>query len=255
LRLENVVLPGRAHDLSALRYLPDRNQRNTAVVLAHGFTSGKYSMDNLASYLAMRGYEALTFDFVGHKLGGSGGTMESMAQAPGNLRDALFWLRGVTDAERIVLIGHSMGAAAALVAAAWEAADLASPALIGKIAANQTPGPPLAGVVCLCMGTEPSRGFDTTIGQAMLEQRQDYVSGAPALQLLREIDGLVASAAQIGSLPVLFIAAKQDVLVSVERVERLAAMTQNGSVQVIDSSHLEAPDRARAAIYSWLSRL
>ena len=254
MKLERVTIRGRAQDLCALRYLPETGKRRIALVLAHGFTSGKYSMDSLASYLSTRGYEALTFDFVGHKLGGSTGTMETMAQAPGNLSDALSWLRGVTEAEGIVLIGHSMGAAAALVTAAWEATTLASPALIGKIDDKEPSGAPLVGLISLCMGSEPSRGFDSTIGQAMLAQRRDYVAGAPALQLLREIDGMIDSAGQIGLLPALFIAAKQDVLVSVERVGELARMTPNSSVEIVDSSHLEAPDRSRAVIYSWLSR-
>jgi pimeloyl-ACP methyl ester carboxylesterase len=255
LRLENVTIPARAQDLCGLRYLPENQRRDTALILAHGFTSGKYSLDTLASYLAARGYEALTFDFVGHKLGCTGGRMETMAQAPGSLSDALSWLRGVTEAKRIVLIGHSMGAAAALVAAAWDAARRASPALIGKPGSHETPQAPLAGIVCMCMGMEPSRGFDSSLGQAMLEQRRDYVAGAPALDLLREIDGMIESAAQIGPLPALFIAAKQDVLVSVERVERLAQLAPNSTVRVIDSSHLEAPDKSRTAIYAWLSRL
>jgi pimeloyl-ACP methyl ester carboxylesterase len=235
--------------------MPHGDRRDIALILAHGFTSGKYSMDNLASYLAARGYEALTFDFVGHKLGCSGGNMETMGQAPGNLSDALTWLRGVTEAKRIVLVGHSMGAAAALVTAAWDATRRASPALIGKADPSGAAHVPLAGVVCMCMGMEPSRGFDSSLGQAMLDQRRDYVVGAPPLDLLREIDGLIESAAQVGSLPALFVAAKQDVLVSVDRVERLAHLVPNSTVQVIDSSHLEAPDRSRPTIYGWLSRL
>lgn len=255
MRLEVVTIPGRSIDLSGLRYLPDRDRRPIAVILAHGFTSGKYSMDNLASYLAARGYEALTFDFVGHKLGGTGGRMETIMQAPANLSDAMSWLRTVSDAEKIVLIGHSMGGAAALTAAAWEISHLASPALLGKTGPRSTPASPLAGLVCMCMGTDPSAGFDTELGRAMLEQRRDYVAGAPALDLLREVDGLVESAAALDTLPVLFIAAKQDVLVKVERVERLAQLAPRAAVQIVDSSHLEAPDRSRGVIFSWLARL
>ncbi|HLJ56814.1 MAG TPA: alpha/beta hydrolase [Chthonomonadaceae bacterium] len=255
MRLEAVTIPGKASDLAGLRYIPEDGRRATALVLAHGFTSGKYSMDSLASYLATRGFETLTFDFVGHKLGCSGGTMETMAQAAGNVADALSWLRDVTQAEKIVLAGHSMGAAAALATAAWDIAERATPELIGKQDAREVRGAPLAGVISICMGAEPSSAFDTNIGRAMLEQRKDYVSGAPPLDLLREVDGLAANTTGLGDLPALFIAAKQDVLLTVDRVLQLAQRAPNSSVQVIESSHLEAPDRARAAVYTWLCQL
>ncbi len=212
-------------------------------------------MDSLASYLSTRGFESLTFDFVGHKLGCSGGAMETMAQAPGNLGDALYWLRGNSEAEQIVLIGHSMGAAAAIATAAWELAERATPELIGKTGHKEAWGAPLAGIISLCMGAEPAAGFDSAIGQAMLEQRRDYVTGAPAIELIREIGGLAATVSGIGELPALFIAAKQDVLVSVDRVLQLAQLAPNSTVQIIESSHLEAPDKSRAAVYSWLLQL
>lgn len=255
MRLETVSIRGRASDIAGLRYLPEGNRRSTALLLAHGLTSGKYSLDSLANYLATRGFESLTFDFVGHKLGCSGGEMQTIGQAPGNLADALHWLRAVSEAEQIVLIGHSMGAAAALATAAWELTERSTPELIGKSSGREDLGAPLAGVICICMGADPAAGFETAIGKAMLEQRQDYIAGARAIDLVHEIEGLAMSAAGLGPLPALFIAAKQDVLVSVDRVIRLAQLAPNSTVQVIESSHLEAPDKSRAAVYSWLAQL
>src|SRR5690242_2287330 len=101
--------------------MPEAPRKPVALLYAHGFTAGKYSLDGLASYLAGRGYEGLTFDFVGHKLGCSGGAMRHLSQATDNLAAVLAWLRRATDAEQIVLIGHSMGAAAALQVAARKA--------------------------------------------------------------------------------------------------------------------------------------
>src|SRR5579862_7808706 len=115
-----VSMPGEWITLAGLRYLPERGARDTALVFTHGFTAGKYSLDILASYLAQRGYEGLTFDLAGHKLGATGGQMTRAEQAAENLRDALHWLRLRTSARNIVLIGHSMGAAATLRTAAWE---------------------------------------------------------------------------------------------------------------------------------------
>ena len=244
MKLEAVRIPSEGVELAALRYVPASVAHPTALLFAHGFTSGKYSLDLLASYLAGRGYEGLTFDFIGHKLGATGGEMRHTDQAVANVRDALAWLRQNSHAEQIVLIGHSMGAAAMLAVAAQESQSPPS-----------SKGARLAGIVCLCMGLEPSRGFTGAIGRAMLTQRSDYVAGAPAIQLLIELEHLVLAADKVGNLPALFIAARQDVLISPERVEGLAALVgPSASVVLIESSHLEAPDRARAPISLWLEQ-
>ena len=241
MKLESVRIPAEgATMLTGLRYVPEGGRiRPTALLYTHGFTSGKYSLDTLAGYLAGRGYPGLTFDLIGHKLGGTGGEMRHTVQAAENLQDALTWVRGHLDVEQVVLVGHSMGGAASLQVAAWE---------------RLRPGnPPVVGVVSLCMGLEPATGFASKIGRAMLTQRHDYVAGAPALELLHGLDALVLSAAEMGDLPALFIAARQDVLIPVARVEALAARAgANASAVALDASHLDAPDRARAAIIQWL---
>jgi pimeloyl-ACP methyl ester carboxylesterase len=238
-KLESVLIPAEGATLTGLRYVPEGRIKSTAIIYTHGFTSGKYSLDSLAGYLAGRGYPGLTFDLVGHKLGGTGGEMHRTVQAAENLRDALTWVRAHLEAAQVVLVGHSMGAAAGVQVAAWE---------------HAMPGdPPLAGIVGLCMGLEPATGFESKIGRAMLAQRHDYVTGAPALDLLTGLNTLVLSAAEIGDLPALFIAARQDVLISVARVEALAALAgPNASVVALDAAHLDAPDRSRATIIQWL---
>ncbi len=239
MKLETVQIPAEDVVLAGLRYVPEGRIKTTALLFTHGFTSGKYSLDSLAGYLAGRGYPGLTFDLVGHKLGGTGGEMRRTMQAAENVRDALNWLRQHTEAERVALIGHSMGAAASLQVGAWEQ--------------ERSGTPPLAGVVSMCMGLDPAEGFGTQIGRAMLLQRQDYVAGAPALELLTGLNTLVHAASELGDLPVLFIAARQDVLLPVVRVEGLAALAgPNTTVTALDASHLDTPDRSRATIIQWL---
>ena len=239
MKLESVRIPAEGATLTGLYYVPEGRIKSTAIIYTHGFTSGKYSLDTPAGYLAARGYPGLTFDLIGHKLGGTGGEMLRTFQAAENLRDALTWVRGHLDVAQIVLVGHSMGAAAGVQVAAWE---------------RQRPGnPPLAGIVGICMGLEPATGFESQIGCAMLAQRRDYVAGAPALDLLTGLNTLVLSAAEIGDLPALFIAARQDVLLPVARVEALAALAGPNAVAVaLDAAHLDAPDRSRATIIQWL---
>jgi pimeloyl-ACP methyl ester carboxylesterase len=238
-KLESVRIPAEGATLTGLHYVPEGRIKSTAILYTHGFTSGKYSLDTLAGYLAGRGYPGLTFDLIGHKLGGTGGAMHRTVQAAENLRDALAWVRGHLEVAQVVLVGHSMGAAAGVQVAAWE---------------RLRPGnPPVVGIVGLCMGLEPAVGFESQIGRAMLAQRRDYVAGAPVLELLQGLNTLLLSAAEIGDLPSLFIAARQDVLIPVARVEALAALAgPNASVVALDAAHLDAPDRSRATIIQWL---
>ncbi len=239
MKLESVRIPAEGAMLAGLHYVPEGRVRPTAILYTHGFTSGKYSLDTLAGYLAGRGYPGLTFDLIGHKLGGTGGEMLQTLQAAENLRDALIWVRVHLEVAQVVLVGHSMGAAAGLQVAAWERLRPATP--------------PLAGLVSICMGLEPAVGFEGQIGRAMLAQRRDYVAGAPPLDLLIGLNALVQTAAEIGDLPALFIAARQDVLLPVARVEALAALAgAKASVVALDAAHIDAPDRSRATIIQWL---
>jgi pimeloyl-ACP methyl ester carboxylesterase len=232
-------------ELAGLLYTPDRPVVGASVVLGHGFTSGKYSMDSLASYLAMRGRTCLTYDAVGHKLGATGGEMMHMGQAAENMLAALAWMRGETEPTSVALVGHSMGAAAAIAAAA---ADITSPAAGARV----------AGICTLCMGVNPTAGFEGTLGAAMLLQRKDYVAGAPAINLLAGLDRLLSFAPQLGTcaLPVLLVAARSDVLLPVENVRRLAEQIgESAEMRVIDAQHIDAPDKARGLVANWLQDL
>jgi hypothetical protein len=87
----------------------------------------------------------------------------------------------------------------------------------------------------------------------MQEMREDYVAGAPARQLMGELNTMILAAREVGDRPALLIAAKQDVLLSPERVEALAAIVgPQATVQVIEAQHLDAPDRARGPVLQWL---
>ncbi len=233
--------------LDALRYVPEVNKRNLGVLLAHGFTSGKYSMDSAAAYLAERGYECVTYDAIGHKLGGTGGEMLHIRQSAENLRDALYWTSQNCEVSRLAVIGHSMGAAAALQAVAWheETVD------------RQTqPAFDLAAIACVCMGINPVSGFDSPLGAAMLKQRSDYVAGAPARELLSGLQELLDSARHIRSTPVLLLAAKNDILLPLAAVEALHnRIGEMSTMRTVDAMHLDAVDRSRGLLYNWLEEI
>ena len=133
-RLENggpphafVMLPGQE---PATMYMPGPGnpfytlfpkpvaERPPAVVLIHGFTGDRVLMSGLARRLAQNGYGVLAIDVNGHgenRNPFNGGEAETDSLRA-NVKTAVDYLREnqLVDGSRIVVMGHSMGAGAAL---------------------------------------------------------------------------------------------------------------------------------------------
>lgn len=97
---------------------PREGARPPAVVLAHGIASDRTGMSVLARSLTQAGYAVLTFDFRGHGENRNpfvrrGGRSESLLA---DMQVAVDFLRVHPDVDgaRISVMGHSMGAGAAL---------------------------------------------------------------------------------------------------------------------------------------------
>src|SRR5260370_22078731 len=122
-----VMLPGQE---PATMYLPGPGypfytqfhkrvaERPAAVVLIHGFSGDRRLMSTLARRLAENGYGVLAIDVNGH--GENRNPFNGGEAETDNLRDdvkkAVDYLRSsdLVDGSRIVVMGHSMGAGAAL---------------------------------------------------------------------------------------------------------------------------------------------
>ena len=109
----------RGHELSGSLELPDEGESDAVAVFAHCFTCGKdiRSANTIADALTRAGIGVLRFDFTG--LGGSEGDFANtnFSSNVQDLEDAIDRLTEQLVAPRL-LIGHSLGGAAALVAAA-----------------------------------------------------------------------------------------------------------------------------------------
>jgi alpha-beta hydrolase superfamily lysophospholipase len=236
IELRRVRIPSGDADLSALLYLPKRTARHPAAVLSHGYTAGKESLDLLAAYLCIRGYPVITFDARGHKLGGSIGAVSAVSQLIEDLKHVADFARETFSSARAALIGHSMGGLLSLALAADYSAT--------------------AGVCVIAAGPEPTRSFATVVGAAMLNQRSSYVEGIPASRFIRELETLAQSIPPILSVPVQFLAAKNDVLVSSDKMAAYMHRTAPlGTFVEIEGGHLDAPDRGRGSVAAWLDTL
>jgi pimeloyl-ACP methyl ester carboxylesterase len=234
-QLDRATIATDAAPLAALVYSPAVRRFRSPALLSHGLTASKESLDLLAGYLCGRGYACVTFDFRGHKLGASAGDMNSIGDALADLAHAAAWARERWNEPQCVLIGHSMGA---LV-------SLASPAR----------GVPTEAVVAVATGVAPSRGFRGPVGQALMRQRGDYVSGVGPQALLKEMDALADTLIVPQETPALLVAARNDVLMKPARVAELARrIGPTVELAEVDAGHLDAPDAARGLIAAWLER-
>ena len=93
------------------------NQRMPAVVLCHGISCSKELMDTIGHDLARHGFLIFSFDYGGH--GESESHPVSEEECLGDVLGALKEVRGhpETDPDKVALIGHSMGAVSASLAA------------------------------------------------------------------------------------------------------------------------------------------
>ncbi|HSV72379.1 MAG TPA: alpha/beta fold hydrolase [Chthonomonadales bacterium] len=232
MRLTRVTIPSATASLSALLYEPVAPRVRACVTLAHGYTASKESLDLLAAYLCRKGFGCLTFDFRGHKLGGSGAMMESPADACDDLQAAATHTMAHFGQRSLLLVGHSLGALASLAVAEQ----------LGAV----------AGVAAIAAGMRPSSGFDSKAGRALHEQRSDYVAGAPTEQFLAVLDGLAASVRRPQGLPALFVAARRDAFVHPASVRELAERTGGlHRYAEIDAGHADAPTKAGGVVARW----
>lgn len=235
-RLQQTFVRAEGAILSALLYSPTGASREPFIVLAHGFTGSKESMDPIANYLATKGWRCLTFDFRGHKLGGSTGEMHAAENGRDDLRAVLRHAQEELGAARTVIAGHSFGGAMALGVAAED--------------------PRTCGVAVLGTSASVVSGFESPAGAALMAQRGDYVRGAPPVQILTEATALAEKALPGLAIPVLLVAARGDIIVKPDAVKALAhRLHPLARFVLVDGSHMELPMRARGFLASWLEEI
>lgn len=114
--------------------------RPPLVIVAHGYSADRLGMSRIGRSLAKAGYASLTFDFRGHG--------ENTAPFKGDLKEdldaAMDWADSspYVDSERVAVLGHSMGAGAALDFATIDQRPVAVVAVSGGWFVNDDRVPP-----------------------------------------------------------------------------------------------------------------
>jgi pimeloyl-ACP methyl ester carboxylesterase len=120
MKLFPIQYPSQGLTIRGLGYGPQSGSpRKLRVILIHGYSSSKHAVDVVAAQLAQADFPVISIDLPGHKLGQTGGALTSFSMAVQAAIDADVMLPSPCST---VFVGHSMGAAAALVAASLHAA-------------------------------------------------------------------------------------------------------------------------------------
>ncbi len=244
IRSDKVTFPG-AHgvDLAARLDLPVTGAPHAFALFAHCFTCSKdmHAATRISRALAALGIAVLRFDFTG--LGRSEGEFAN-TNFSGNVDDlvaAAGWLRGTHQAPAL-LVGHSLGGAAALAVAALLPE-------VQAVATINAPCDPAHLLQTLPTADQPGvarlGGRDFTITRQFIEDLNEQT-------LLKTVHGLKKA--------LLIFHAPRDEVVGLKAAERLydAAMHPKSFVSLDDADHLLS-DRADAAyvaevLAAWASR-
>ncbi|HKW44965.1 MAG TPA: alpha/beta fold hydrolase [Candidatus Eremiobacteraceae bacterium] len=206
---------------------------STCVVLCHGYSSSKHNVDPLAFHLAVDGFSAFAFDFLGHKLGASTGPLRTGADLAENALDAVALVRSLPGVEHVVIGGHSMGAATSIGAA--------------------TRSPAIEAVIAMATSLDRGRVLTDAGMLSGLQNRAAYVDGAPPDEIALAMDEFTSHVAEIAPRPLLVIAGSKDGLVGPSAVRRLFdAAREPKTFELIDANHTDCAERSRFAVSRWL---
>jgi putative redox protein len=197
-----------------------------SAVLAHCFTCGKdlHTVSRLARRMTEAGWLTLTFDFTG--IGGSEGDFvdTTVGTEVGDITRASVALLE-RNAGPCLLIGHSLGGAAAALAA-HRLHTVSELVLIGTPADTEH-------VKHLFHGSVPDDDghIEVTIGG------RAFKIGRPFLDQL-EADDVTQAVGEL-AIPVLVVAAGADIVVGADQTDRVAAAAKDGTlVTITGADHL-----------------
>ncbi|MDQ6932897.1 MAG: lysophospholipase [Candidatus Eremiobacteraeota bacterium] len=235
LKVDLVRVDGARQRVAVLVYEP-RRSRDVALVVGHGYSSSKHNLDYLCGFLSSHGFAVYSLDFPGHKLGASGGRLET----PQDLVDVMEAVvqfaqrRGVGD---VLTLGHSMGAMTALRAAAQNGA--------------------IAGVISIATGYGRPTALAALQGRGVTDLRSSYVDGLTLAEVVGGLDAtLAAELPELAGRPVLYIAAERDAMVSISSVRELFNRgPEPKNFEIIAGDHTSAGENARSTVLHWLNGL
>jgi alpha-beta hydrolase superfamily lysophospholipase len=223
------------NEVAVLVYEP-RRPRNVSIVAGHGYSSSKHNLDFLCSFLSSHGFRIYNFDFPGHKLGASGGTLRGLDDCLDAMASVAAYARERDDVP-LYALGHSMGATTALFCAAQ----------------NRS----FAGCVAIATGYGRPSALSALRHAGAVDFRSSYVDGVDLPTLFERVDEWYERLLpDLEGRPVLYVAASRDAMVAPRSVRELYDRApEPKSFVTIESDHTYAGEHARSEVLQWLNAL
>jgi len=221
-------------EIAVLDYEP-RRARGVTLVAGHGYSSSKHNLDGLCAFLASHGYRVISVDFPGHKLGATGGRLDSIDDLTATFATAVAYARESEPSAAMYVLGHSMGATTALRTCAADAS--------------------LAGAISIATGYGRPSALAAVGLRGAIDLRSGYVAGLTLPEIVTATEGVLdAALASLAGRPVLYIAADRDGIISAASAAELYARAPEPKTFVtVASDHTMAGDNARAAVLAWVN--
>ncbi len=203
-------------------------------ILIHGYSSSKHAMDPIATAVSKAGYPVLSIDLPGHKLGSSGGALISFDMV---VQAALDANRLLPSPCRPVYIGHSMGSAAALVAASQDGTALGAASL--GLGYPVTVMRPEASVINYYL------------------ERWEWVDGASPIEVGLEMDQAIPPALEeLAGRPFLLVSGTYDQELPPFSAQKLFGLAHAPKThKTVETDHSGIPGKAAPIVVEWLNEL
>jgi uncharacterized protein len=223
------------NDVAVLEY-EARRARGVTLVVGHGYSSSKQNLDGLCAFLGSHGFTSYSLDFPGHKLGASDGRLRSTEDLFDAMSAVVRFARE-RGARTVYTMGHSMGAATALIVAGRD--------------------PSIAGAIAIATGYGRPTVLDALAARGVVDLRSSYVDGLTLQETAQQWQPQIDPAlAELAGRPVLFVAAERDAMVARSSVEALYQRAAEPKTFVtVPSDHTFAGDNSRTAVLHWLDAL
>lgn len=235
MKLELLRIAAGDATVAALRYEPLR-PRGVWIVAGHGYSSSKQNLDFLCYFLASHGYGMVSLDFQGHKLGASGGRLETVEDLPAAMGGVAGYVREFHPGA-LYTMGHSMGAMTALFTAAHDQS--------------------ITGTISIATGYGRPSAIEALREKGVSDFRSAYVDGLALPDLVKGVDEMFDRALpELAGRPQLYVCADRDAMVSRASVEELFDRASEPKTFItISSDHTYAAENARGEVLAWLNHL